>query len=64
MTSRWARLSRRGAPVRLRSEGLRRMRRAKRSAAAARARLAGTGFVRPQFFGGMLLTEDDLQAID
>jgi hypothetical protein len=24
--------------------------------------LAGTGFVRPKFFGGMLLTEDDLQA--
>jgi hypothetical protein len=24
--------------------------------------LVGTGFVRPRFFGGMLLTEDDLQA--
>jgi hypothetical protein len=25
--------------------------------------LSGTGFVRPRFFGGMLLTEDDLQAV-
>ena len=25
--------------------------------------MAGAGFVRPRFFGGMLLTEDDLQAV-
>lgn len=27
------------------------------------ASMAGEGFVRPRFFGGMLLTEDDLQAV-
>src|SRR5947207_7381521 len=32
------------------------------SATATMTELAGTGFVRPKFFGGMLLTEDDLQA--
>ena len=32
------------------------------SRAATMTELAGTGFVRPKFFGGMLLTEDDLQA--
>lgn len=32
------------------------------SCATVMPELAGTGFVRPRFFGGMLLTEDDLQA--
>jgi hypothetical protein len=32
------------------------------SCATTMTELAGTGFVRPKFFGGMLLTEDDLQA--
>ena len=42
----------------------RRRRRLRRRLLRQRAPARGTAFVRPRFFGGMLLTEDDLQAID